>query len=172
IGSIVARLAGLGEAERHEALLELVRGEAAAVLGHAGGERLPAERSFKAAGLDSLGAVEMRNRLGTALDRRLSASVIFDYPNPLALADYLAGQVSGGDAAGTGAGAELDRLESMLAAAGEEERKQGLARLRALLGRASLEDDLAGREESGGEDLEAASDDEVIKLIEEEFGAV
>jgi acyl transferase domain-containing protein/acyl-coenzyme A synthetase/AMP-(fatty) acid ligase/acyl carrier protein len=171
-GSVAVRIAELGEDERREALLELVRSEAAAVLGHPGGGRIPAERSFKSAGLDSLGAVEMRNRLGAALEKRLPAAAIFDYPNPLALSEYLAGQMNGSGARGGRLSVELDKLESLLVSASGDERKQILARLRALLGRTSLEGDPTGLTGNGQEDLEAVSDDEVIKLIDAEFGSV
>ena len=44
---------------------------------------------FMEAGLDSLGAVELRNNLCTAFNMELPATAIFDYPSAAALAQWL-----------------------------------------------------------------------------------
>ncbi|MDS0132461.1 MULTISPECIES: type I polyketide synthase [unclassified Amycolatopsis] len=87
--SLTERLAGLGEAEQAEALLDLVRRHAAEVLGHSGAESVHSGRTFKDAGFDSLTAVELRNRLAAATGLTLSPAMIFDYPKPPALAEHL-----------------------------------------------------------------------------------
>ncbi|WP_373878054.1 SDR family NAD(P)-dependent oxidoreductase, partial [Streptomyces poonensis] len=94
-GSLGQRLAGLPEAERERAVLDLVLTEVAAVLGHAGAQSVGADDSFKHIGFDSLTAVELRNRLNAAVGMRLPATLIFDYPNPLALAHHLTAEVTG-----------------------------------------------------------------------------
>ena len=83
------RLAGLSEEEREEALLEAVRKELASVLGLSGPEQVPADRPLQELGLDSLMAVETRNRLATLIGQDLPASLLFDSPTPRALASHL-----------------------------------------------------------------------------------
>ncbi len=86
--ALLPRLAALGAAEREAAVLDLIRGEAAGVLGTEP-EAVTAPRPFNDLGLDSLTAVELRNRLNAATGLRLSPTVTFDHPTPQALAAHL-----------------------------------------------------------------------------------
>ncbi|MFJ8854810.1 SDR family NAD(P)-dependent oxidoreductase [Streptomyces sp. NPDC102437] len=83
------RWAGLASDEQEKALLDLVRGEVAAVLGHTSLDAVGGDRAFTELGFDSLTAVELRNRLERATGLRLSATVVFDQPTPPALTSFL-----------------------------------------------------------------------------------
>jgi acyl transferase domain-containing protein len=84
-----ARLAEAGPAGREPLVLELVREQAAAVLGHGAPDAVEIDTSFLEQGLDSLTAVEFRNRLATVTGLRLTGALAFDHPTPAALAAHL-----------------------------------------------------------------------------------
>ncbi|TCP45033.1 acyl transferase domain-containing protein [Tamaricihabitans halophyticus] len=91
--ALLARLDELSIAERERELLEIVRAEAGVVLGFAAGDTLPTSRPFRDFGLDSVTAVELRNRLGSVTGLTLPGGVVFDYPTANALATHLCGEL-------------------------------------------------------------------------------
>ncbi|MFF2659196.1 type I polyketide synthase [Kitasatospora sp. NPDC058032] len=170
------KLSGLPQAEQTRALLDVVRTHVAAVLGLGGPQDVERGREFKALGFDSLTAVELRNRLGTATGLRLPATLVFDFPNPLALAERIrtdlapepvepAAAVFGG----------IDRLEALLATIGSDDEpvRAGVrTRLQAVLAR--LADtpaaEATGSDADGSDErLRSATIDDIFELIDQEL---
>ncbi|MEU1827549.1 type I polyketide synthase, partial [Streptomyces abikoensis] len=86
--SLEERLAALPGQERDRVLLDTVRTHVAAVR-HDEPDAIDVEKGFTELGLDSLAAIELRNRLSSATGLRLPATLMFDYPNPTTLAKFL-----------------------------------------------------------------------------------
>ncbi|WP_399078359.1 type I polyketide synthase [Streptomyces zaehneri] len=96
--TLANRLATLTHEAQQRHLVELVSGEVAVVLGHAGAGSIGAGQAFNDLGFDSLTAVELRNRLNAVTGLRLPATLIFDYPSPGVLAEFLRLELVGGEA--------------------------------------------------------------------------
>ncbi|MDY7086243.1 MAG: SDR family NAD(P)-dependent oxidoreductase [Actinomycetota bacterium] len=172
-GGAAEKVAALPVHQRLAYLVDLVRAEAAAVLGHASPDGVEPDRDFQALGFDSLTAVELRNSLGAATGLRMPATMVFDYATPQALAEFLLSELDVDAAAADGGSvfAELDRLETTLAAAAlDEQTRSGVAtRLRRLLDGWRGEED--GAESVAGR-LESAGRDEIFDFIDNELGRI
>ncbi|MFD3663674.1 SDR family NAD(P)-dependent oxidoreductase [Streptomyces sp. NPDC058659] len=88
-------LGGLTGAEQQRRMQELVREHLAVVLNHPSPEAVDTGRAFRDLGFDSLTAVELRNRLKNATGLALPATLVFDYPTPRTLAEFLLTEILG-----------------------------------------------------------------------------
>ncbi len=85
----------LTAAEAAAQVVDLVRKNVAVVLGHSNADSVDLDRSFREAGVDSLIALELRNRLAGETGLRLPATLVFDYPSPAELAAFLRTELLG-----------------------------------------------------------------------------
>ena len=92
---LLHRLDGLPAARRSTAVLAHVREQVIRVLQLAPNHALDPERGLKDLGLDSLMAVELRNRLQASTGRVLPTTLAFDHPTVAAVARYLEREVLG-----------------------------------------------------------------------------
>ena len=109
VPALLERLASSGAAEQDRIIADLVRSEAAAVLGHPSADAIGLDLSFPEQGFDSLTAIELRNRLNTATGLRLPGLAAFDFPTPAALARQLREQLAAAVTPTGGAGADSPR---------------------------------------------------------------
>ncbi|NUT22034.1 MAG: SDR family NAD(P)-dependent oxidoreductase [Hamadaea sp.] len=96
-GTLTRRLANHPPEARAGLVLDVVLQHVAAVLGRADATGLVPDRAFTEFGFDSLTAVELRNSLGEATGLRLPATLVFDYPSPVKLAEFVTAELSGVD---------------------------------------------------------------------------
>nr|CUW01173.1 Type I polyketide synthase [Streptomyces caniferus] len=172
-GALARTLATLSRDEAHHTLLDVVCTQVAAVLGHTSAAEVGDQQSFKDLGFDSLTAVELRNRLDTATGALLPATLVFDHPTPLALADHLCAELALARPAGQAAAPEDDAAVREALAAIPLERLRATGLLDDLLALAPATTSGAGRED--GVDSAPAPDAldsmEVDDLVRLAFGA-
>ncbi|MFC8538352.1 type I polyketide synthase [Streptomyces sp. NPDC057249] len=172
--ALPGRLAAAAPEERDALVLSAVAAEVAAVLGHEDAGAVDPERPFQELGLDSLGAVRLRNRLGRVTGLTLPSTLVFGHPTALALAAHLRtllDEEAAGDPepAAPDVRGDLDRLAGLLPVVAEADVPDVRARLRALL--ATLDD----RGGEGGDGLrrkriDEASADDLFALIDNDLG--
>jgi acyl carrier protein len=162
------RLVELSEPKQEALLVELVGAHTAAVLGHSGASAVSPERGFLDMGVDSLTAVELRDRLRDATGLNLGSTVVFDHPTTAALAAHLRSELTLDPASGDDVVlAELDRLATSFDSVSDDGRAVLTARLQQLL---SLVGQQPGRGPDVAGQIDAATDDEVFAFIDNELG--
>ena len=175
---LTARLHGLTPQARQRELIDLVCGNAATVLGLPTTSDINPDRAFQDLGFDSLTAVELRNRIKTATGLTLSPTLIFDYPTPAVLAGHLNSQLAA--ITGTAGGDQLNlmarfnditrELQALLNQPdwNPEDKSLVSARIQSLLNTL----DAVGHPEHGDldEDLQAATENELFAILDEELG--
>ncbi|WBB60934.1 SDR family NAD(P)-dependent oxidoreductase [Streptomyces sp. WMMC500] len=170
--ALADQLTALPEPEqRHKTVLDLVRNNIAAVLGHGTAETIDPHRPFKELGFDSLTAVQLRNQLTTTTALRLPATLIFDHPTPDALAGrILADLMPEAVTASRRVLADLDALELELKqlAADEAERSRITLRLQALL--SNWNDARPVQAEDVSNKIQESSTEEIFDFIDRQLG--
>ncbi|MGW7492667.1 type I polyketide synthase, partial [Streptomyces sp. NPDC054786] len=168
-----AELAVLPARQQARVLLDMVRTHVAELLGYDSAEQLDLRRPFEDLGFDSVAAVDLTNRLSTAVGRRLPSTMVFDHASPEALADFLCSELrQDGPGDGLSVLAELDRIEAAVIAMQPDEirRDRLVDRLQTLLTRAG---EAAGEPAQAAivpDELADATADDVFDFIDRELG--
>jgi NADPH:quinone reductase-like Zn-dependent oxidoreductase/acyl carrier protein len=128
-----ARLEAVAPARRRAVLVSFVTEQAVKVLGLPSTYVLDAQRGLRDVGLDSLMAIELRNRLQETTGQPLPATLAFDCPTVAALTDYLSTRVLQAlfsePAAAVSIDAGLQEIEGLSDGEAEELLRQELALL-------------------------------------------
>jgi polyketide synthase 7 len=176
ITGLSARLQGLNTEQRHRALVDLVRVNAAMVLGLPTAADIDAGRAFQQLGFDSLTAVELRNRLKTTTGLTLSPTLIFDYPTPAILAEHLDARL----AVSTDQPDVLLRFNEIARElrtlldrpdVQPEDKAQLSTDLRTLLGTLGADPDADLPYDPRDEDIHNATESELFAILDEELGS-
>ncbi|MCX5008924.1 SDR family NAD(P)-dependent oxidoreductase [Streptomyces sp. NBC_00638] len=114
------RLARLPEADRAARVLALVREEASRALGLRSAEAVGPDQPLRELGMDSVTAVELRNRIGTRIGARLPATLLFDHPTAARLSAHLLATALATDGRATRRGAPDPRSSRTPAPASDE----------------------------------------------------
>ncbi|WP_196073298.1 type I polyketide synthase [Nakamurella alba] len=155
-----APLSGMDRDEAARWLTEKVSGHVCAVLGH---RTVAPDRAFSELGLDSLTAVELRNRLDAETGLRLPTTTAFDHPTVEDLSAHLLGVLRPAPpAADLRLAGWLAELEQDLTDSSPEVRTRVLDLLSAGARR------LAGA--PAADDLAGATDDEIFDFIDTQLG--
>jgi acyl transferase domain-containing protein/SAM-dependent methyltransferase len=100
-------------ADSRDRLVDYVRGHLMRVLRRESSQPVSRHARLMDVGVDSLMAVELRDRLGRGLRlaRPLPATLVFDHPTPEAIAQYLAGAILGLETHAPPGGATAERVD-------------------------------------------------------------
>ena len=92
---LAQELAALATPDQHDLLVELVRTQAATVLGLGSADTLSPATAFTELGLDSMASVRLRNRLGEATGLRIPITLFLEQATADSLAGYLRSRIGG-----------------------------------------------------------------------------
>ncbi|SEF53033.1 Acyl transferase domain-containing protein [Actinacidiphila yanglinensis] len=176
--ALVQQVRSLPAADAEALLLDAVRTQTALVLGHADTGRLGPDVAFRDLGIDSLTALELRNRLAAVTGLTLPATLAFDFPNAGSLARSLTARMHPGADTGPRSAADLlakeiealgARLEGAFADLAADDRSTVSALLGALQGRVRS---MGGEGSPDGivDRIGSASAGELLSLLDKELG--
>lgn len=94
-GSLADRLQRANAEQRNAILAEHLRQQTVQILSLAEESKIDEDAALHDIGIDSLMAVELRNALQISLSRRLSATLVLDYPTLRTLREYLLSEMFG-----------------------------------------------------------------------------
>ncbi|MFC5174993.1 type I polyketide synthase, partial [Streptomyces mutomycini] len=109
--ALADRLRTMPAQDGRRLVLDLVREEAAALLGHGSRDAVPADRAFLDLGFSSISAVELRNRLDAATGLSLPTTLVYDYPSSTALARHLHSRLRPSEVSGSPASPEIPQAD-------------------------------------------------------------
>ena len=144
-------------------MLALVSTHAAAVLGHDSAAELDPDRLFVELGLDSLGAVKLRDRLARETGLELPIALFMEDPSPRDTASWLLSRLGDGGPAGADEAAATAALAPLLAAAHRQRRLPEFFELAA--GAASFREVRAVHEVEQAKLVELAQGDGELDLV-------
>ena len=142
-GATRDRLAQATGAERGDLLVAHVQEQVAQVLGLAASQPPAPDDGLTEMGMDSLMAVELRNRLQASLGLTLASTMAFEHPTVGALAAFLAGELGLGEGAAQTTSAPASTRGM---AVGQEEGEQRVLAAARTQGVQAAVDDLSGAE--------------------------
>ncbi|PWI44703.1 hypothetical protein CK485_08115 [Streptomyces sp. ICBB 8177] len=167
-GGLAERLSALDAAAARRTVLDLVRTQAATVLGHGSPDAIDADRPFTELGLDSLASVELRGNLGRETGLTLPATLIFDHPTVEAVTDHLLRELAPRTRSAADALADaLDQVTALLGRLDDDpgQRDRAGAALQAALRRVRPDHEAPALTEGFG----AASDEELFQFIDNQI---
>ncbi|MDG4810890.1 SDR family NAD(P)-dependent oxidoreductase [Micromonospora sp. WMMD1120] len=164
-GDLAQRVATASPAEREQLLLQVVQTEVAAVLGDTDAGAIDPARTFKDLGFDSLGAIELRNRLTRATGIRMPSTLVFDHPTLASVAELLLTELGVPATREPSLDDDVKRWEKRLTDADAAERQRATKLLRTLLATIS-----ADQERTSDRIVAATTVDELLDLIDADSG--